>query len=257
MYPARKSGFPIRFASSPATTTIVGAIAVSFLISFFTNGQALFPQLVFLPALAPQMPWTLLTYPLAYPPTAFVSVLFIGLWLYSMGGSVESELGSWKFVSFWLVMTLLGALMLWLGSVLTGVGGMSSALYGAFMPVAAVTVAWGTRNPHTTVLVMFVLPLKGMWIAWISAALVFFGTSAQLAPFTAIPLLLAYLFAAGKLPGVSFSSSQRRSSRANNRQDRKRDLEYKERVRAKEAERQERERLRKLFENSLKDDEDR
>lgn len=246
-------GFSNRQVVTPGTIGILVLVVAGFLVSFLTNGQALAGQLGFEPSLALQRIWTFVTYPYSYPPGAFVSVLFICLWLFSMGGMVERELGTPKYIAFWVVMTALGGLMFWVGWRITGI---QSALFGAFMPTAAVTVAWGTRNPEATVMVMFVLPLKGKWIAWIAAALVFFGTSAQLALFAASPLLLAYFFAAEKIPGIPFTvrAGGSRASARERREQQRKFTDFREKIREREQERAERERLRKLFESSLDDD---
>lgn len=248
-------GYQSRQIVTPGTVAILALIVVGFLISFFTNGITLAPEIGFEPSIAWQRPWSFLTYPFAYSPGAFLSVLFICLWLFSMGGSVEREMGTLKFCVFWVVMTVLGALFLLIGAKLTGFQG---ALYGAFMPTAAVTVAWGTRYPETTIMVMFVIPLKGKWIAWIAAGLLFFGTTAQLAVFAAAPLLLAYLLAAEKLPGISFGAGKSANAvgARERKQQQKKFTEFKDKIREREQERAERERLRKLFESSLKDDDD-
>lgn len=242
MHNARRSG-------GPGTVGIVVAIVIGFLISFFTNGQTLVPNLAFLPFDAWARPWTFATFPYAYGPRDLVAVLFLCLWLWGIGMSVERELGTPRFVGFWFTMTILGALCLWIGSKITG---QIQPLTGAFMPVSAVTVAWGTRNPTAEVRLMFVLPILGKWLAWLSVILVFFGTSPQLAPFAAVPLGLAYLFAADKLAFLPWSAGKRakRDKKAD-----KKVYDLIDRAETRKKERDEKERLRKLFESSLSDDE--
>src|SRR2546421_141626 len=115
---------------------------------------------------------------------------------------------------------------------------------------SAFSVMWGRENPTATILLMFIIPISGKWMAWLSAALVFFQTQPpQLAPFAALPLLLAYLFAANKLP-VSYSRHDRRYTAPAKKTERY-DRKYYEEVRRREQDRNERERLRKLFESSV------
>lgn len=238
-----------RSNGAPVTAAIVAGMAIGFLASFISGGRLLLPLLAFDPGGAP---WTLLTYPFAYPPGAIFSVLFGALWLWGIGGSVERELGSQRYAAFFFAMTVLGAVGLWLGSVLTGV---SQPLVTAWMPTAAVTVAWGTRNPSLPLTFMFVLPLTGRWLAWLAAIFVFFGTDARLAVFAALPLALAWLYAANRLAFLPWSAGGR-GRRPDRRREQRRFTEFKTKVDDRVKEREERERLRKLFEGSLSDDSD-
>lgn len=237
---------------SPGTTLIVALVAAGFLMSFLTSGRLAEP-LVFEPAGALARPWTFVSYVLAYSPFGFLAAFFIGLWLWGLGQVVESDLGTPRFLGFFFGITALGAIAFFLGSVATG---LTATLSGAWIPTAAVTVAWGTRYPNLPVRFMFVLPLTGRWLAWIAAALVFFGTgNPLLALFSAIPLVLAWAFAADKLPFLPYSARFGRSGRS--RRERQREqLEherYLENVRKREQERREKERLRKLLESSIDD----
>lgn len=233
-----------------ATHAIAAAIGFGFLVCFFSSGK--FTEwILFNASDAFLYPWGFLTYPFAYPMGSILSALFGILWLVGVGGSVERELGRNRFFAFWLVMTLLGSIMVWIGSMLMNKPGV---LFTAWMPISAVTVAWGTRNPNAQVTFMFVLPLTGKWMAWLSAILVFFGTNPYLAPFAASPLLLAHLFAANKLPFAPWSGASRIDAWEKKRDKRLLDLVDDSMERKKD--REERERLRKLFEGSLSDDGD-
>jgi len=239
-----------RSVAAPATLCILGLIVIGFLVSFATNGQSGFEELAFNSSDVLGKVWTFVTYPFAYPPQAFIAVLFLCLWLFGIGSIIERDLSIWRYVIFWLLMTAAGAGMLWVGSVLTGV---YAPLHGAFIPIAALTVAWGTRYPEQPVTFMFILPLAAKWLAWISAALVFFGTVVQLAPFTALPLVLAWAFASDRLPGIPYSPRSRGASYESKRQ-KKAHRDFADRVKNREKEREERERLRRMFESSLHED---
>ena len=240
--------------AAPVTTGLVIAIVGIFLLAWtqiIPKGLAVY-YLGFNSALVAQKPWSLLTFPFASAGTSdeVIGILFLCWWLWFVGGAVERDLGPGRFLTVWAVISVLCALCVWLGAVVLQLPGSSA---GAWTCVAGLTVMWGTRNPSTTILLMFIIPISGKWLAWLSAALVFFQTEPhQLAPFAAFPLLLAYLFAANKLP-VTYSRHDRRyiaSAKKTDRYDRK----YYEEVRKREQERAERERLRKLFESSVNDD---
>ena len=243
-YKAKQSG-------APATTGLVALVAVSFLLSWMVRGP--FPQvLVFFPDQAPQHPWTLLTYPFAIDAGGFVNAAFSCLWLWSIGGSVERDLGSQRYVGFWLAASLLGSLAIWLGAMLAR---GNFAAFGGLIPISALTVVWGTRNASATVSLMFVLPVTGRWLAWISAAVVLFGVGAgnpMMGVLACIPLAAAYLFATDKIPGLSFRGGAPKR-KGTDRQPRQ-DSQYYDEVRRREKTREERERLRKLFESSVSED---
>ena len=245
---------------APVTVTLVGALALSFLIAWFSRQSWMGPDLMFIPSEALGRIWTFLTYPWASwgDGTGFIGLLFGCLWLWGIGAAVERDLGPQRYLVLWVVSTLLGSLGFFAGSFLVGAT-PTPVLFGALVPVACVSVVWGTRNPTLPVTLMFVLPIQGRWIAWISAALVFFSTNnPAIAPFAAISCLVAWAFAAEKLPFWPYSPHRRTGTTRTGKQESKRDQEeferYIDQVRDREKDREERERLRKLFESSLDDD---
>lgn len=248
MNPLQEFAYRARSSGAPVTVAIVAGMILGFLVSFFTMGRVLYPTLAFSPADAFAQPWSFVLFPFAYPPSAIFSIVFGGLWLWGIGGSVERELGSTRHALLFFGAAFLAAFGVWLGSI-----GMnaSGALATAWIPTAAVTVAWGTRNPNAPLTFMFVLPLTGRWLAWLSAIFVFFGTSAQLAPFTLPVLVLAWAWAAEKLPFLPWSGYR---PGARDRKREQREQAYRDTVQERVKEREERERLRKLFESSLNDD---
>ena len=241
-YSARKSG-------TPGTVILIAGIIGCFLTSWFSQGQ-LFGANWFAmdPAVAGQRPWTLVLYPFSSFPVgeAFIFLLFDCWWLWLIGGSVERDLGAVRYVAFFFAMTFLGALAFWFGSALTG---DLRHLIGAFLPIAAVTIVWGTRNPNSQI-ILLVIPISGKWLAWLAGALVFLSTdSPKLALFACAPLILAWAFAADKLP-IPYKATPR-SKRVSGGVASPREKDYYDEVRKREQDRRERERLRKLFESSL------
>lgn len=257
MHAFQAFGRQARSSQAPATAVLTVAIGLAFVISWFSAGRFLGLDWMFLPEIALQKPWTMLTYQFASvgDGRGLIWLVFLLLWLWGLGGSLERDLGTPKYVAYWFVMTFLGAAFHWIGFLIAG-GGLEpgqAALFGAYFPVAAVTLAWGTRNPNTPLTLMFVLPIVGKWLALLAVLLVFFGTnSPMLAVFAVIPLGLAYLFAADRLPLLPASTSVR-DKKSERRQER-RQVEMIDRAVDRKREREERERLRKLFESSLADD---
>lgn len=242
---------------APVTVALVVAMIAGFLAIWMNVVPTLFDALVFDTAKVADRPWTILTYPYVAAAGGFVGLLFLCLWMWSIGGSVERELGNVTYLVVWLAFTVLCALGLWVGSAILGLPGV---LVSGWSPVAALSVIWGTRNAVAPVTLMFVLPVTGRWIAWLAAGLLFFGTyPPQLAPFAAAPLFFAYLYAANKIAFLPYGQGPTlgmRSSRGENAAGSRRvyKQEYYDEVKRREQAREERERLRKLFEQSAKDD---
>ena len=248
----RDFGSAAKASSAPVTVGIIVASVACFIFNWMSRGQITL-ALGFFPAIATSRPWTFLTYPLAVGDP--LSALFLSLWLWGIGGMVERELGSIKYLLVYLLFTFLCAACVWIGTLILRVP-PTDILAGGWTPVVAITVIWATRNPSAQMLFMFVIPLAAKWIAWISVAFVFFATDPVLAPFAALPFALAYFFAADKLPfapygrggsaGGSYGGATKKWERY--------DKNYYTEVQRREKERDEKERLRKLFEGSLDDD---
>jgi membrane associated rhomboid family serine protease len=250
----RDFGSSARAQSAPATVGVVVALTAGFLAVWMTLPARWAEDWIFTTGAAWSKPWTLLSYPYIGN-QGFVGLLFLCLWIWGMGASVEREIGSRAFLSVWLVFSAICALGLWVGSALLG---RPAGLAGGWVPVAALTVVWGTRKASAQVVLMFVLPITGKWLAWLSAGLVFFSvTPPAMAPFAAAPLLLAYLYAANKLPFFAYSGAPR-AMRGINAAGTRRVFkqEYYDEVKRREKSRAEKERLRKLFESSKADDPD-
>ncbi len=239
-------------SGTPATVALIGLLVGTFFINWFLNGR-LSGALDFVPANALSRPWTFLTYSLAAEPSLFIFFLFTCMWLWWIGGSVERDLGTNRFVTFWIGLTLTGALAILAAAGLMGFN-YPVHLLGCFIPLAGITVAWGTRNPGSIVNLYMVIPVAAKWIAWIMAVsvLIEFGQgNPMMGVFACVPLALAWAFADNRLPGLTYGRETR--SRAAWKPSEK-DDRYFDEVRKRERDREDRERLRRLFEGSLKDD---
>ncbi|HVL38342.1 MAG TPA: hypothetical protein VM328_03020 [Fimbriimonadaceae bacterium] len=244
----------VRQHGAPVCALLIGAWVVSFLAAWFTGGGFL-PHLTFMTGDAGSEPWTFLSYPLVVPPdvNGFISLIFLGFWMWNIGGLVERELGSARFGIFVAVFTLACSISLLIGATLLSRFGF---LYGGWFIASACTVVWGTRYPNQQAMFMLLLPIQARWLAIISVALVFFGTEPkELAPFAAFPLLAVHVYARGRFPGLSYGGGTTAAS-SPYKKDSAGDKRYFEEVRRREQERAERERLRKLFESSLSDEKD-
>ena len=237
----------------PVTATIIGTTVTLFVLDFFFRG-ALKSVLAFYPALIASQPFGLITFP--FVGNYLMSVIFLSFWMWWMGGVIENELSSRKFISFWLILTLLGAVAHLISYMLTG---YSSGLSGLWLPVASITVAWGTRYPNSPITFMFILPLTGKWLALLAVALAFFGSGDPINGFFALlPMAFAFLYASNRIPFMEWGAAQsyKGKSQKEKEQEERQFRNYIDKVYDKQKEREERERLRKLFEKSFEDNDD-
>lgn len=251
-----------RMSGAPVTVALVIAQSASFLAAFFTQ-RPLLQSLMFMTAGGRVMggPWTFASYPFFIPGNGqdlFWFVLTM-LWLWGFGCAVERDLGPLKFALVWVSLTILGALGLWAGSAI--LQGNAWSLYGGIVPISAITVIWGVRNPDSPVMLMLVLPITGRWLAWFTAGIsvvyvASMNQNAQAGLFSALPLIAAYLYASNRLPFVAYGSGPVMARKPGGKAPVWMTDEYVDNVKKREKEREEKERLRRLFENSLRDEDE-
>lgn len=238
-----------RQSGSVATAGIMTALVAGFLTNWFLHGSAA-QLMAFTPGSLTSAPWTLVTYP--FVQFEFIGVFFSCLWLWGVGGAVERDLGSGRYLVLWLALSALGALSVSLITPLMG-HAVPFALIGTLIPLGAVTVIWGTRNPSAMMTLMFVLPITGKWMAWLSAGVVLFGMgmgNPMLGALAVVPLVVGWAFADNRIPGLPYGKSEPKRAAWKPSE---RDDKYFDEVRKREKDREEREKLRRLFEGSIKD----
>ena len=241
---------------APATITLIGLWVVCSLALWLSQMRGIewiaFPSSGWL-----AQPWSLLTYPFAFMQwsSAFgiLFFLFLVLWFFMAGGNVEREVGTGRFVTFFVASTVLGGLALWAGS------GIRPVVEGGpTLPVSAVTVVWCLRNMGSVIRLYGVIPVSGKILAILTAVIIFFvyGFGAPVLGLLAlIPLAFGWAFATNRMPffRYSYPVAAPQKSKAQIERERK----YFDDVRKREAERLEKERLRDLFERSgVKDEPD-
>ena len=160
---------PKKFQVTGALGLVI-ALLVAFVLSWLPGvGDTFRSALMFDPTLGKA--WTIFTYPLALPGEQFFFFLIMCWWLYQVGRMLEPSMGMWTYVASFAVFSLLGGIGVAIGDAATGVPRIASL----GLPVAAMTVLWGARYQSEVVRLMLVIPIKGVWLAVITAALVFFG----------------------------------------------------------------------------------
>jgi hypothetical protein len=219
---------------------VLGAVltlgASAFMRSTFGFDGSLFPKL-----------WTVATYPFVNDLGA-LGLVFLPLWLLSIGGSVERDHTPVRFAVILGILILLSMLPFLI---------LSRPLYGILVPNSALTAIWATRQPNATVMIFGLVPVKAKWIGWLGVASVLVTYGAGNLPLGVLALvssLTAYLFASNRLPvRYGYSQYQIGAAKQTKAQKVKEDA-YLSDVFLREQERAERERLRRLFEGSLEDD---
>lgn len=235
-----------QFSRSPVTYSLLGLIVLSFLLSMLRV-----PGLEALILTESGRPWAFLTYPFApiYSGSALFLLIITALWLYSFGTQVEARNGwrgaLWASAGFALVAGL---------CVFTGAKALGTPLFlaGPFAWGTGVAFVWGLQNRNAVVNLFCLIPVKGNVIAILSLVLFFFAVMdfhPALGLFTLPAFGLFHWWAAS---ATGSQGGKDRSARRKEKQQRNiLDLAH-----DKQKERQEKERLRKLFEASMIEDPD-
>jgi len=229
---------------APFTLFLAVSIGVAALVALLS------PQALVGLTFSELRPWGVLTYPWAMDlrgsSMGLISLVFLIVLLLQFGSTTEGEMGTGRFAAFWGAAALMYGL---LGAAL------HVAVYGPWLPSSVLIVAWCARNPNATIMLYGILPLRGTWIAGLTALGVVVSYGAQNPPAAIamlLPLGLAWLFAADRLPlgyrAGNGGGGSRRQKFTVVRGAKEYDDGYFDDVKARELEREERERLRKLFE---------
>lgn len=168
-------------SSEPVTRTLIAIDVLTFLALFVTvyllQGYPWWVWLQFSTFDFLEKPWTLVTYPLVINDP--LTLIFAGYWLWVVGGSLERAWSSRIFFRFFVGISLVTALSIWIGSQLlqviglSGFDGIYASLNGLWMPLAALTVSWCLLNPEQIVLLGFILPVQGRHLMWVTIALTY------------------------------------------------------------------------------------
>lgn len=177
---------------------LLATVTISLIGAFGTrHGLMLFERT----ALSPESVWQgevwrLLTW--AFVESDPLGLLFSCLLLYWFGSDLVELWGSARLVRVYLGIALCAAA----GTCLLGYldGDVMRATYlGSWPLAAAMTVAWGLYFPDRHVRIFFVLPIRGLVLAWLTVALVvafaiYFGWEGYLPGLLALGLMLGWLF---------------------------------------------------------------
>jgi membrane associated rhomboid family serine protease len=116
--------------------------------------------------------WRLVTSGLLTSPAHYGHLLFTIMGLYFLTPDLERRWGSLRMLRFLVYAVLLGnlgvLLVSWLVPEATDPRFSPPLVYGASSAIAATAVAWSRDNADATVRMMFVLPMRGRWLLWIT-----------------------------------------------------------------------------------------
>lgn len=195
----------------PFTKLILVLSGFSFILNLLFNIGGL---LALVPANLPEFFWTFLTYPLVNPRYDFLTLIFAGLWLWFVGGSLERTWGTRVYGFFCVLVTLVTGGTMALAAIITGITRYS--IFGLWLPLVGITWAWAKVYPEREILIWGIIPVKAFWLALIDAGMTFFNywqTSGNLLYGLAAVsgIILVYLFGdTGKLGrGLHYRSWRR------------------------------------------------
>lgn len=238
------------FQEAPATMGLILASAVMFVTQFIMQRQFPLESLVLSSASVAAKPWTLLSYMLVQPAGA-IWVLLSMVFLWFVGSALERTDGPRALLAYFFGFGFIGGLLFLLGA---AVSTQPALMAGSAVSMAAMVCIWASRNPTAPLMFFGVIPMQAKWLAVLIAAMTFFqlGTGQIMAAaFAALSWLGAWYF--GK-SGYKFPKRKVVVS-GRGRQQTKAEYEmFMADVKKREQEREERERLRKLFESSLGDE---
>lgn len=160
----------IRRSDTPFTMFLLLATVSAFLLTLSASGASLLVgSLAFMGPAHLAQPWRLFTYPILN--FDILSLLFNGLMLWWIGGSLERSWSTRGYAAFWLAASAISAISLSLGALLFHVPMMWVSSY---FPLAAVILAWALINPELTIMIWGLVPLKAKYLGLAEVLILFF-----------------------------------------------------------------------------------
>jgi membrane associated rhomboid family serine protease len=153
---------------------IVIAIVGALMVNLVHGGPAAFELLIFSPSQIMRGElWRFFTAGVLSPPGgpgSLSHILFSLLGLYFLSPDLERRWGSRKFLSFLGTSLVVGYVLAFVvDAIPLQVHGIHTpAAYGMYAAITGVAVAWARENAGATVRLMFVLPVKGSSLVWLT-----------------------------------------------------------------------------------------
>lgn len=122
-------------------------------------------------------PWTIITYSFLHDPQDLFHILFNMVWLYSFGRLFKEYLGSDKLISVYVLGSLFGGIAyILLYNFVPAFANHFGLLVGASASVTAIVVATATLLPEYRFNLMFIGPVKIVYIALAMVLISYFRT---------------------------------------------------------------------------------
>ena len=120
--------------------------------------------------------WRVFTYVLI-PSYSGIALFFFLLFYFWLGETMERQWGSAKFTIYYLSGTLLTAIAVLLAGVISGV---NYRMAGGDYVSQSLLFAYAMTYPDTIVRVMYIIPIKMKWLAWLEGAFFALGVISSL-----------------------------------------------------------------------------
>lgn len=143
---------------------LIGANVLVFFITMTLPEVA--NELMLVPALILQRPWTLVTYMFVH--AGFAHILFNMIALFFFGPLVEARLGARRFLWLYFISGISGALLSFVFTPNVEIVGASGAIFGVMLAFA---MYW----PREKIYIWGVLPIEARWLVGIMVVLSLYG----------------------------------------------------------------------------------
>ncbi len=107
--------------------------------------------------------WQVLTHPVIHNPGAPISFLINCLVFYFFAGTIESALGTRRFLALYIAAAVGGVIA---GLLFSGLASFSVPYAGMMPSLLALIVTFGLLQPEAVILLFFVLPVKAKFISY-------------------------------------------------------------------------------------------
>ena len=141
--------------------------------------------------------WQLITHPLIHDPRSPVAFLICCIVFYFFAGPVEHAFGKKRFLTFFYLSAMMGALC---GLCFSVVAGFNTPFMGMMPSLLSMIVAFGLINPESTILLLFIIPLKAKYLSYgtiIVTALTFLAKANPHGAYHLGGMLFGYLYVMG------------------------------------------------------------
>lgn len=138
--------------------------------------------------------WQLVTHPLLHDPGSPIGFLINCLVFYFFAGTIETALGTQRFIRLYIITAIGGAVI---GLLFSGLVSFNVPHAGMMPSLLALIVVFGLLQPEATILFMFVLPIKAKYISYgtiIVTALTFLAKANVHGAYHLGGILFAYLY---------------------------------------------------------------